>query len=123
MFLRLHLGATIKARSITAATRERLHWFHQIFEDMKNSEMLAAALVAGLLLGGCSKAGKQAAAVNLEDVPQTMEKAFRKNAKPEVTELVNKAVTDLQQRNPEALQELHEISTTSEMTPEQRSAI
>jgi hypothetical protein len=90
---------------------------------MKNDKLLVVGVVAGLFLGGCGKGGKPPAAVKLEDVPQTMEKAFGKNTKPEVTEQVNKAVADLQQRNPDALQELHEISSKSEMTPEQRSAV
>lgn len=81
------------------------------------------ALVAGVLVAGCSKGG-QPAAVALEDVPQTVHKAFDgKNVKPEVTEQVNKALADVQQRDPGALQELQSLSATSEMTPEQRSAI
>ena len=69
---------------------------------------------------GCGQKAVVAPPLAIEAVPAKMEDAFQ-SAQPEVTTAVQEAVASVRGDDPAALQQLQELSTRSELTPEQRA--
>jgi hypothetical protein len=81
-----------------------------------------AAASVGLVIGmvGCSKEPPPKV-LTTEEVQTTMKDAF-KESPPEVTNMVNEAVTSADTDQPKSLERLQQISAQPGLTPEQQKA-
>ena len=78
-------------------------------------------LLAGWLATSCKKAGTLVA-ITPEQIPSTVQTAF-KGAAPEVESLANDVAASLQnQEEPKAFEQLQALSWRPDLTPEQREA-
>ena len=89
-----------------------------MFEFSKNLLMGFGAL--GLLaLVGCNKTAQAPPPIPIQEVPQTLENAF-KNSSAETSQAANQAVSAVRAEEPTALVDLQELSERSDLTQEQR---
>lgn len=80
---------------------------------------LAGMAAAVLALTGCGKKVTATAPIPIEQVPQAVESAF-KSAPQEASVAATEAVTAVREDDPNALANLQDLSSRSDLTDEQR---